>query len=221
MGSQFIDIFLFALVAAFFLFQLWRVLGRRTGTERPPSVPPSLNRLSTPSNVLPLPVRAAPPPPVVTPIPTDPIEAGLAAIAAADPSFTPNGFLAGARHAFDLMVKAFAEGDTATLRPLSSDDVYDVFAAAIRERLAAKETVETKILQAQDPVIIDAHLDGRTAFVTLKFVSSQISLTRSQDGSVVDGDPDHPHDRIDLWTFSRNTRSSNPNWILTGTGAPA
>jgi predicted lipid-binding transport protein (Tim44 family) len=221
MGSQFIDIILFAVVAAFFLFQLWRVLGKRTGTERPPGVPPSLNRLSTPSNVLPLPVRAAAPRPVEPAIPTDPIQAGLAAISAADPAFNPNGFLAGARHAFDLMVKAFAEGDTATLRPLSSDDVYDVFAGAIRERLAAKETVETRILQAQDPVIIDARLDGRTAFITLKFASSQISVTRAEDGTLVDGDPEHPHDRIDLWTFSRNTRSSNPNWILVGTGAPA
>ena len=49
---------------------------------------------------------------------------GLAALKAADPSFSDESFLTGARAAFEMIVKAFAAGDTAALQPLLSPDVY-------------------------------------------------------------------------------------------------
>ena len=41
MNSQYIDIIVYACVAIFLVFRLRAVLGRRTGTERPPAVTPS------------------------------------------------------------------------------------------------------------------------------------------------------------------------------------
>ena len=150
--------------------------------------------------------------------PSTSLEAGLAQIGAADPHFRVEGFIDGARHAFDLIVKSYADGDTATLRPLLSDEVYDVFAESIRHRLATKETVETRVVSMRDPEPVEARLDGRTAAVTIKFVSSRISATRTADGKVVDGDPERAVEHTDYWTFSRNVRASDPNWILVSTG---
>jgi predicted lipid-binding transport protein (Tim44 family) len=220
MGDQVIDIILFAMVAAFLVFRLWSVLGRRTGNERTPAEPrrPMIDvtpRAAAGDNVVPLPDRGRPAPP---PREAGPLGAGLAQISAADPHFRVDAFVDGARHAFDLIVKSFADGDTATLRPLLSDEVYDVFAEAIRHRLATKETVETRVVSMADPEVVEARLDGRTASITLKFVSSQISATRTADGKIVEGDAERAVEHTDFWTFARNVRASDPNWILASTG---
>ena len=63
-------------------------------------------------------------------------------------------------------------------------------------------------------------MDGRTAFVTVKFVSEQINLTGDKDGNVVEGDPGHVAEITDIWTFARNTRARDPNWALIETRSP-
>ena len=63
-------------------------------------------------------------------------------------------------------------------------------------------------------------MDGRTAFVTVTFISEQINVTRDKDGTIIDGDPDQPLEVVDIWTFARNTRSRNPNWTLIETRVP-
>ena len=217
-GDQVIDIILFAAVAAFLVFRLWSVLGRRTGSEQPPAKPPQpilAPRTGSPDNVVALPDRSRP---STLGRPSNPLDAGLAEICAADPSFRAEAFIDGARHAFDLIVKSFADGDTATLRPLLSDEVYDVFAEAIRHRLATKETLETRVVTMRDPEPVEARLEGRTASITLKFVSSQISATRTADGKIVEGDAERAVEHTDFWTFARNVRASDPNWILVSTG---
>jgi predicted lipid-binding transport protein (Tim44 family) len=216
MGDQLIEILLFAGVALFLALRLWSVLGRRTGAERPPQP----LRQARPGNVIPLAERARP----LDARPgtaADSTPPGLKDIRAADPGFRLEAFIEGARHAFEMIVKAFADGDTATLRPLVSDEVYDIFSDAIRTRLSAKETVDTRVVRLQEPELIEAHLSGRTAFVTLKFVSSQISVTRDAEGKLVDGDPERAVEHTDRWTFARNTRASDLNWNLVSTGTPA
>jgi len=47
----------------------------------------------------------------------------------ADPSFETGHFLKGARTAYELILKAFAGGDRASLKPLLSDEVYKAFDA--------------------------------------------------------------------------------------------
>jgi predicted lipid-binding transport protein (Tim44 family) len=137
----------------------------------------------------------------------------------ADSSFDPVHFTEGARTAFEMIVGAFAKGDKAGLRPLLSDEVFDRFAMAIDERVAAKETLETQIDRLDSVDIIDAELAGRTAQVTLKLVSRQINVTRAMDGSIVDGAPGQPVEKTDFWTFARDTRSTDPNWALIATNS--
>jgi predicted lipid-binding transport protein (Tim44 family) len=150
---------------------------------------------------------------------SDTLEGGLTRIRRADPSFDPAHFLEGAKLAFEMIVNAFAKGDKAALRPLLSDEVFGPFAQTIDERVAAKETVETRDLKLEEGEIVEADMSGRTARVTVKLVSHQISVTRAMDGSIVDGDPDHPVEKTDYWTFARDTRSSDPNWSLVATSS--
>ena len=60
----------------------------------------------------------------------------------------------------------------------------------------------------------------RRFVATVKFVTDQINVTRDAKGNVIDGDPEHPLEVIDIWTFARNTRSRNPNWTLIETRVP-
>jgi predicted lipid-binding transport protein (Tim44 family) len=217
--QQYFDIILFAMVAAFLVLRLRSVLGRRTGNERRRDLfvrrqRPGRERV--PALVESGDSSAKPA------IPAGPVNAtaeGLNQIRRADPSFEPAQFLEGARRAFDMIVAAFANGDKAGLRSLLSDEVFQQFVTAIDERIAAKETLETRILQLDSTDIVEAELLGRTAQVTIKLMSHQINVTRAMDGSIVDGDPEHPTEKTDYWTFARDTRSSDPNWVLVATSS--
>ena len=214
---HYFDIVLFAMVAAFLVLRLRSVLGRRTGNERRSET--MMRRAEAPSEkVVPLGNRAAPAP-LVTATPADAVAAGIERIRGAEPGFDPEHFLGGARVAFEMIVAAFAEGDKAKLRPLLSDDVYNPFGTAIDERSGAGETLDTRILQLKGLDIIEAGLVGRTARVTVKFVSDQINVLRAHDGSIVDGDPDHAIEKTDFWSFARDIRSGDPNWVLVQTAS--
>jgi predicted lipid-binding transport protein (Tim44 family) len=223
-GFAFFDIVFFAMVAAFLILRLRSVLGRRTGNENSERwttrKPTPAARSEAGDNVARLPERPRPAgeaAPVLDLPANSPVQAGLTQIQAADPSFDPRGFADGARGAFEMIVGAYAQGDTATLRPLLADDVYENFASAIRGRQQAKQTLETTLVGVKSADIAEARMDGRTAFVTVKFVSDQINVTRDAAGTVVEGDPQQIATVTDVWTFSRNTRSRDPNWLLVAT----
>lgn len=225
-GSIFIEIVIFAMVAAFLVYRLRSVLGRRNGEERQRPNPIAAPRTGQgpvkdlPDNVITLPERGRAP--EWTPAPDEPhsVDVGLTQIHAAEASFDEKQFLQGARAAFEMIVKAFAAGDTAALRPLLSDDVYDHFARAIRDRAAAGETLETEVVGIKDVDILEARLDGRTAVITLKFLSEQVNIHRDAQGNVIEGNPDRAEEVVDIWTFQRNTRSRDPNWTLSETRIP-
>ena len=142
---------------------------------------------------------------------------GLTRIKLADRSFDEESFLAGGRAAFEMIIGAFAAGDRDTLRPLLSNEVFENFSAAMTEREERQEKLETTLVGIKEAEIIDASLEQKTAFVTAKFVTEQINVTRDPSGEVVDGDPSHVGRVTDIWTFARNTRSRDPNWVLVAT----
>jgi predicted lipid-binding transport protein (Tim44 family) len=220
-GYQVIDILLFAGIAAFLVFRLRSVLGRRTGLERrrdpfaPPAPPPANAPTAMPGPRLPRlgVVNGGPAPPAVAAGPAG-------AVKNADPSFDAQGFLQGARGAFEIIVKAFAAGDKAALQPLLSKDVFARFAEAIDKRVAAKETLETTLAAIKSAEITESSVEGQMALVTVKFVSDQTNVTRGADAAIVDGDPQHAAEHVDSWTFARPVRAPDPNWTLVATHSP-
>lgn len=222
MGDGFLDLILFAMIAAFLVFRLRSVLGRRTGHERPPS-DPLAKRLEQPSakdNVVELHDRTETieeDETFAAEVSDDPLVAGVAQIQTADPNFNSDEFCAGAGAAFEMVVQSFAAGDLKTLRSLLNDEVYDNFSAAVRQREEADEDLETTVIGIKNVDILEARLEGRMAFVTVKFHSEQVNVTRDNSGEVVDGDPTQVTDVTDIWTFARNTRARDPNWTLVET----
>ncbi|MFZ5782013.1 MAG: Tim44/TimA family putative adaptor protein [Pseudomonadota bacterium] len=236
MGNNY-DIILIGLVAVFLILRLRSVLGKRTGNERPPardpfaSPPPRVgdqpaSGQSGNDNVVALPsanntaarpslsstgpggIRATVLPPAVS---------GVTAIRAADPSFDPLSFTAGARAAFTTIVEAFAKGDTSALRPLLDGPTFASFDAAIRGRMERKEKAETTLIGFEASDISGAELDGTFASVTVRFVSEQINVVRNVESQIVDGNPNEVQKVVDLWTFRRDVKSSDPNWLLVKT----
>jgi len=212
-GDDLLPIFVLALIAGFFVLRLRSVLGRRTGNERRRREPLS-PAADLAEKVVPIPARGRPAPAAPSPAAES---AGIAAIKAADGSFDEASFLAGARSAFEIIVNAFAKGDTASLQPLLSESVFASFGDAIRARSEAHETHETNLLAIKAIEIVEAALEGTTATITVKFVSDQINVTRGADGAVTDGNPDQVEEKTDLWTFARSLRARDPNWTLVAT----
>lgn len=219
-GIQFLDIILFAAIAAFLVLRLRSVLGRRSGNEQGPKYDPFRKRSAEEAGedkVIALPDRGAQA--ESQSAGTSPLEQGLTQIKLADRNFDPEGFGGGAKVAFEMIITAFAGGDAKTLRPLLSNDVFEDFSGAIKSRLDKQETLESTLVGISEAEIIEAELQGKTAFITVKFVSEQINVTRNAAGEVVEGDPSGVATVTDIWTFARNTRSRDPNWTLVATGS--
>lgn len=220
---QFFDIIILAMIAGFLVLRLRRVLGRRDGHEgKYPDpfrdAPENDKDTFDEDNVVQLPDRSGETTDAMADIDEDdPIAAGLTRIRIADPSFDPNMFAEGAKVAFEMVLTAFASGDRKTLKGLLSPDVYRNFEEAISEREQAGEELEDTLVGIKVSKIIEAAMDGNQAMVTVKFTSEQISVLRDAEGQVIDGNPNEVIDVTDFWTFSRDTRSSDPNWTLVGT----
>lgn len=234
--NDFLDAYtiVFIALAIFVIFRLRAVLGQRTGTERPPFNP--FERPEQPKaredgdNVVPLPTARPAPIPEAAPVPVDPAEqlkgiaapgselaGSLTAIMAADSSFEPKGFLMGARAAYEMIVLAFARGDRRSLKDLLSKEVYEDFVGAITDRESRGEKVETTFVSIDRSEITEATLRGKTASITVRFVSKLITSTRDSAGVVIDGNPEKISDLSDVWTFAREAGSRDPNWRLVGT----
>lgn len=218
-GFQIIDIVLFAVLALFLIYKLGSVLGRRGEDEQRQTDPFRISPREPAStdNVVAMPERRGPTPEELASM--DPLEAGIAQIKAADHSFRENEFVKGARRAFEMTLEAFAKGDTKTLKSMLETAVYENFEGAIREREKAGHVLETTIVGIEESEIVAAEMDGDLARVTVKFVTEQVNALKNAAGELVEGDPSNVVKVTDIWTFARNTRSSDPNWLLVATGS--
>ena len=217
-NGQFIGILLFAVIAGVILFRLYTVLGRRTGHEPPPresyrlsggqgdAAPPK-------DNVVPLPSRTE----QIAERPADPVARGLFDIKLADKGFETEHFIAGAKHAYELIVTAFARGDRAALRPLLGGEVFAAFEGVMSGREQRKERVEFTFVGFKDVKIVHASLKNRAAEITVAIGAQFISATQGADGQLIDGDPKSVRDVTDVWSFTRDVKARDPNWLLVAT----
>lgn len=225
-GFESFDIILFAVIAAFLVYRLGSVLGKRTGHERqgdPFESMPGSDPKTTEGgaeNVVTMPSRGDGAHQAGENEPDTPLGAAITQIKLADPSFTREGFLQGARSAFEMIIAAYALGDMKMLRSLLSEDVYANFEAAVGARERNGRTQETTLVGIDTAEVIEARLDNGNAIVTVKYKSQQVNATRDESGKVLEGDPIKVEEVTDIWTFSHDTRKSDPNWTLVGTASP-
>jgi len=233
-GFQFFDIILFAMIAVFLVLRLRNVLGRRDGHEGGisdmfdrlinPDGKPGPGQNANDDNVVKLADKPVAPggaqeAPFVAadPYPQTPLGRGFAAIGAADPGFNPDEFVSGARMAFEMILGAYAAGDSNTLKPLLGADVFANFDHSIREREAAGQTMEETLVSIQSVEAIEAELVGSEAQITVKLVSEQVHALFDAEGTVIEGDENKVITVTDFWTFVRDTSARDPNWALAAT----
>jgi predicted lipid-binding transport protein (Tim44 family) len=196
---QVLELIIFAGLAAIVLYQLYSVLGRRVGRQ-PEDTPAAATA-----------PRAPAPDRMVEASDEGVHLTGLAAVRAKDPSFDVSRFLAGAKSAYEMIVKAFATGDRATLRNLLAPGVMASFDTAIAQREAENRTESIEFLHPPRADLEKADLAGASdlARVTVRFLAEFRSRSKGPEGEAVD-------DRrtAELWTFERNLKSRDPNWML-------
>lgn len=197
MSSSMVEFMLLAAIALFIGWRLYITLGQDNGPPegqtRNPSGPAKLqpevqSDQSGEVNEL-------------RPAFTGPAASGLEAIYDVDNSFEPRQFMQGARAAYEMLVTAYASGDRDTLKPLLDTDVYEAWDAGISQR-EQDGTQGMTLLRIRKAEISDASLgDDGMARVTVHFESEL-------------GDGERTARAKELWTFMRQTRNDDPNWLL-------
>ncbi len=205
-----VDLVLFGMIAAFLVLRLRSILGRRQGFERREG-PRAAARAADGPVIEGVAERTVPTRPL--PDPASPAGQALTRMQRADHGFSAVRFLDGAEQAFRIIVGAFASGQRDVLRNLLSADTYRDFDAAIAAREANRETQRTEVRAVHAATIEAADLRGRTADITVRFVTDQVSQTIAADGSVMHG-TEAVTEIVDLWTFERELGSADPTWRL-------
>ena len=197
MSSSMIEFLVLAGIALFVGWRLFVTLGQDEGPPEGRGRMPSPAPNPTPANSAPAGGDVV----QLRPSFTGPAAAGMEAIFEADKNFEPRAFMQGARGAYEMIVAAFARGDRDALKPLLDTDVYEAWDAAISER-EASGAEGMQLLRIRKAEITDASLasDGM-ARVTVHYESEL-------------GDGETTTKASELWTFMRQTSSSDPNWIL-------
>ncbi|MAH84336.1 MAG: hypothetical protein CBB68_08405 [Rhodospirillaceae bacterium TMED8] len=238
-GFQFIDIILFAMIAAFLIMRLRNVLGRRDGHEgnyrdsyngdaseqNDASTSDgnidtdidgndNLAQLTDHANDI---EAASNSNRITEENDNEPKVSGLIDLQNAHPSFNLEEFLAGARVAFEMVLGAYATGDRKVLENLLSSEVFGNFVRAIDERENLGHTLEDTLVGISKSEILDANTDNGRVMVTVKFMSEQINVVRDAEGQIASGNPNEVVDAVDFWTFARDIQATNPNWTLVAT----
>ena len=219
-----VEIVILAMIAAFLGLRLYSVLGRRAEHEEETIS----GRIDSKPGTNAAPANPAPRQPVERqqqaqnpalqprnmPTVTASVERGLRAIASADRQFDAYAFVEGARSAYRMILEAFWRGDKDELKQLCDRDVYEGFAAAIDARLAAGETLDNRLVRIEEATISAASFEAPVARITVRLRSDIAAVTRNAEGTMIAGSLNDAVEAIDIWTFSRNVGSSDPDWLL-------
>jgi predicted lipid-binding transport protein (Tim44 family) len=200
-----IQIVFFAVVAAFVLFQLYNVLGKKVGRQ-----PEEDARAQPPAPAGPQDPNAA------RPTVLDAVTlSSIAGLKARDPNFDPVRFLEGARQAHETIVRAYAAGDRETLKPLLTPRVLESFVGGIAAREARGETEEAEFLHPARADLELATAEENRAIAKVRFLAELRNRVKPAEA----GAEEQVVERrvAEVWTFERILGASDPNWLLART----
>jgi hypothetical protein len=218
MNNSMIQLIVLAGIAIFLFLKLRSILGTREGFEKPPvNIDDLRPRARTNLEV----IDGGPDRDI-----TDHVADGstaakaLAAMKGAEPSFSVNTFLQGARGAYEMILMAYEKGELEKIRPFLSADVEHTFEDAIRAREDAGLTVEANFVGLRELVLQDATYDttSKTAEIVVRYTGELTSVVRNKAGEVIEGSATEVKKQRDLWTYSRRMGVDDPNWQLVATG---
>ena len=190
---EYIDIILLAMIAGFIFLRLRGILGKKTGFEE--DIESSFAHEAPPSK------------------PAADLNAA---------TFDENAkkeFVKGAKIAYETIITNFAQGKLKDIKTLLDKNVYLQFEEAIKDRDEKKYSSETTFIGINSAEVKEHQQNKNMLEVTVEFVSEIISCVKDKDNKVVSGDPEKIKKVLDTWKFSKDSKSTNPNWLLIDTQA--
>tara|TARA_Y100000590_G_scaffold435002_1_gene553918 strand:- start:375 stop:962 length:588 start_codon:yes stop_codon:yes gene_type:complete len=190
---EYIDIILLAMIAGFIFLRLRGILGKKTGFEE--DINSSFNQKT--SEVKP-------------------------EVKLNSETFDENAkkeFLKGAQIAYETIVTNFSKGKLKDIKSLLDINVYEQFNTALDERKSKKYLSETTFIGINSAEIKSHQQNKNMLEVTVEFVSEIISCIKDKENKIISGDPKKIKKVSDIWKFSKDSRSTNPNWLLIDTQA--
>ena len=190
---EYIDIILLAMIAGFIFLRLRGILGKITGFDA---------KLSTDFN---------------QEFSKETIKKNLENQVFDDDA--QKDFLNGAKIAYETIITDFSDSDNklTKCKSLLSNKVYDQFKEALSERKSKGYYAEITFIGVNSALIKDHKKLGNNLEVTVDFISELITCVRDKDKKIVSGDPKNVKKVYDTWKFSKDSRSTNPNWLLIDT----
>ena len=215
----FIDIFILAMIAVFIINRLRNTLGKKTGNEsdiaQKFTQKPSKFTESNPDKEIEKSKKQFRETSKVILHKNSSINEKLNNIVKLDPNFTLENFVDGAKKAFEYILAKYSEDDIKSLKPLLANEVFSNFSDQIKQREKKKEKLGITILKIDDPEIIDINIEkNKLCFIKLEFKSQQVQTTRDSEDKIIDGNDNLILNITELWTFSKELKNKNPNWVL-------
>jgi len=128
-----------------------------------------------------------------------------------------NDFLKGAQIAYERIITDFASGNLKNIKSLLSKKVFDQFNEALKERKKNGHISKTIFIGINSVLIKEHQQINNILEVTVDFISEIISCVKDDNNKIISGDPEKSKKVFDTWKFSKDSRSNNPNWLLTDT----
>ena len=192
---EYLDIILLAIIAGFIILRLRGILGRRTGHEKK-DFGDLFGKKATQSG-------------------SEKKVVNLSSSKLDDA--TKEQFIKGAKAAYEMIITSFAKGDKKTLKPLLNKEIYKNFSDEIDHRKKENLKSELTFVGVKSAEIKNFEKKDNIYTFTVNFVSEIITCRKDKNNKVIEGNPDIIKTVKDVWKFSKNMWSSNPNWYLVET----
>ncbi len=128
-------------------------------------------------------------------------------------------FIKGAKIAYENIITGFSSGNLKSIKGLLDQNILNEFNQALKDRQNNGLITDATFIGINSASIKNYKQTNNILEVTVDFVSEIISCIRDKEKKIVSGDSEKIKKVFDTWKFSRDTRSSNPNWILVDTQA--
>ena len=132
-----------------------------------------------------------------------------------DNNFEINSFCDGAKKAFEFILTEYSNNNLKALEKLVSKNIYKAFKNQINLRSKKNEELEITVISVKNPEIKSVNLEKKhIAYLKLLFESEQVQITKNSKGEIIDGDNNQILQIKEFWTFSKDLKNTDPNWIL-------
>ena len=128
-------------------------------------------------------------------------------------------FLKGARIAYETIITDFSDSDNKLIasKPLLSKKIHDQFKEALLDRENKGHFAEITFIGIKSAEVKTHKKIEDSLEVTVDFVSEIITCIKDKDKKIISGDGEKIKTVYDSWIFSKDIKSSNPNWLLIDT----